>query len=128
MGLSDCEINILIEKRNIELTCLGVEPELYYIAKEFITGITILDIGDSGDIQIKDKNNGQGITVGFIINELWDTLGIPPLLASVIVNEFIRDTVIWHHLKINEPLGNWKFISASYKLNKFVNIDKEYNF
>ncbi len=128
MSLSDIEIKILQEKRNIELEGLGIEPELYYIAKETIKTYCNFIVSESGDIQVKSIENEQKVTIKNIVQELETILSVPPILGSIIVNEFVRDIVIWNRLKQIDPVKNWKFITSMYKLDKYIKIETEYNF
>lgn len=127
MSLSKIELEILQKKRYVELESLGIDPEIYYLSVSTLNDYLTIEIGDLGDIQLKTKSVGQQTTFKNAADRLLNILNVPNLLASIIINEYLRDILIRHHLKRN-PVENWDLLSSWDTLNKYEQVDDEYNF
>lgn len=126
--LSDESKNILKRKKYAELELLGIEPVLYFTSIKYINKLVNIKIkGD--DISILsvalDKNNKHTfITTKTILSDLTKLFGIKQNMASLIINEWLRDTIINNKMKENIT-EYWDFITLS---DEFEEIDEEYNF
>ena len=94
-------INILVEKRNAELECLGISAPLYHSVKKYLS--LRYNIGFKGDrIMLvpkdgyKDKTNT--ITSQTCSSDIKRVFSLDSNLAVTIIGEWKRDKLIFHKM------------------------------
>ena len=117
------EENILQKYRNLELECLGISPQLYAnVVKLINRKATVVIANDM--IAVHQINSSKHITAKDIAKEIVDVYGITSRLSMTMVNEWLRDSIIF--LKMSEDLtNNWEFVTM---VRDYTNIMDTYNF
>ena len=115
-------VNILQRYRNLELECLGISPKLFgNVTKLINRKATVVIVNEMIAVHHKDKS--KHITAKEIAKDIVEIYGISSRLAMTIVNEWLRDSIIF--IKMSEDLDNWDFITM---VRYFSNVSDNFNF
>lgn len=123
------KVEILLKKRYTELEMLGISPQLYFVSCKYINKIArvVIDENDNVFVFETKKNNRKRnnfITTQTISNQLANVLGVNKLLTNLIVNEWLRDSIITFNMK-KDISKYWEYLNLP---TEFSVVSDDFNF
>lgn len=119
----------LYKKRRVDLACLGINPNLYFICSKFLNNIIYVVVRDENTYLFYQKSYNNSRKRGSVdeldvLSILIDALGVGEDILTPIIREWIREMEMRYKMS-QDAIKYWEYLTLPIVPEEIV---ESYNF